>query len=1730
MSIPSSSRDYGRFDELAEEFAERYRRGERPSLQEYIDRLPEMADEIREMFPALVEVERVEGDVRDDAIEKRPAVPRLKELGDYRIVRQVGRGGMGVVYEAEQISLGRRVALKVLPGHVVGDRKALERFRREAKAAARLHHTNIVPVFEVGQAGDVAFYAMQFIQGQALDQVIDELGRLRDRGAGPAGDAGAGSRSDAKLADGTETPMLIASGPRNRKLAHMAESLLSGRLGTEALDLTSGSPLAATDPDASKPFDPDLTAAAESRNPGEHFPEPPSGAGVATSAMLPGGTAVSSVESSHRRQPYFRGVAQIGRQAAQGLAYAHSRGIIHRDIKPSNLLLDTAGVVWITDFGLAKADEDGLTATGDILGTLRYMAPERFRGEGDARADVYALGVTLYELLTLRPAYHSSDRLKLITQVKTEEPARPRSLDSRIPRDLETIVLKAIEKEPGSRYQSADAMAEDLRRFLADEPIRARQASAAERYWRWARRNPLIATLGGALTAVLVMATVISLIFAGRMANLAEKERSAGQAERFSRLEADQARDAAKKAQNLSARQASDLLLDRGIEDAKSGEPARALHLFVRALQTLPAGDPNSVPLERVIRANLSAWAETLPPLEHIWPDGPPFTDIAVSPDGEQIAMAVGSDVIQCFRTDSGQPAGPAVKLQGAVGEAMAFAPDGQSLWVASPGKQKVVDRWSLYRLDPAAGRAIQPPIATAGPVLHLAVTPNGRFVVGTVAGLHPQDRGPADDATGDRMWRTASIMVWEAASGRIVRKVDVNAEDWASFTGLAPDGKSVTAWVLRESQCFEGMTFTVDGNEAPVSLGLHPSGPRSEFALQFQNNMRTALAIKDGRIHRWSVTKPGVLDLGVPTPFRFMLDEAAPDGRSVVSRNDYRVFDTGAWPPRASGIRFAQAAWRSERGEYNAARYSPDGRFIASWSLASKNGRRLWRIPRSSSRPPLPPAEIAHLPERSDYYYFARFDRNAMRAVLWWRSHRSFARYDTLNVRLVDTATGATRDATVRHTAGVRDVAFAPDGRYFATASDDSTARVWEAATGRPAGPSLPHTNFVATVAFSPDGNTLAAGDYGRDGLIKLWDWRAGKEVRPPFRHDDIVLNVEFSPDGRYLSSLKTEDWSKNPEFLVWEVGSGRSVIKLSYSVPTNGTARVAQFRPDGRAVAARDANGVLRLWAVPSGRLLGERPLDGDGMTRFSPDGRVIAAAANLGVRLLDGDTLAPLQAGYLPHPDPIRDVAFSPDGAFLLTAHETGSAQLWDVPTRKPIGPPAVLMGPIRAVTFSPDSKTCMCVAADGTVRRWPVHAPFPESDIYRLADRVALLTGQAMDNSQGVDLLPADEWRSLRTRLVKDGSTALVPQRPDADWHDAVAADAEQDGGIFGAEWHLDRLAALRPNDWTIPARRGRVLARAGRRDLAAAAYDKAAKLVRSPVDLADWLRAAAADDEAAKRYDQGLWNLDRAVKFDPNNWAAYAARAALADRAGQFDRGTSDIDEAIRLGADGAVLIQAAERAAGRATQTAGWARVATLLEAAAKDSNLSIELRCHLAIACCKAGDHTGYRAACAGIAGRMPPKGSPLLLSDALVALTAFAVGAGATDNWSQPLSWVDRTLRRYDEREKAEPALKEGLKIWRYRLLRFRGAILYRARRFEEVKAVLRDSMALQPQGGEFYDWLFLALAEHALGRVDEARAAAARARAAQPAATIGSAWDRAELDLLAAELDAVMPPLAK
>jgi serine/threonine protein kinase/tetratricopeptide (TPR) repeat protein len=474
-------------EEVAESFLARLRAGERPALSEYQAKHPELADDIRDLFPALVLME--EG---RRCVEKPPApdptraaeaqVPQ--QLGEYRLLREVGRGGMGVVYEALQESLGRHVALKVLPFNRMVQPEHLERFRREARAAARLHHTNIVPVFGVGEDQSVHYYAMQFIHGQGLDAVLEEVRRLRDSPNADAYDkkslaATVAQSMVAGFHAATESGLGLLTPPPETPNHEVSEPVSENALPADI----------PTSPAPAPPAAPVVNPAHRSKKAGR------SGDATPSKLQLQGDRA------------YFASVASIGAQAAEGLEYAHNQGVVHRDIKPSNLLLDTTGQVWITDFGLAKADDsDVLTNPGDILGTIRYMAPERFHGQTDARCDVYGLGVTLYEMLTLRPAVEHPLAGSPLEQIAHLDPPRPRKVDARIPRDLETIVLKGMAKELDSRYSSAGEMAEDLHRFLADRPIRARRTPWRERAWRWCRRNPAVASLIASVTVLLLVA------------------------------------------------------------------------------------------------------------------------------------------------------------------------------------------------------------------------------------------------------------------------------------------------------------------------------------------------------------------------------------------------------------------------------------------------------------------------------------------------------------------------------------------------------------------------------------------------------------------------------------------------------------------------------------------------------------------------------------------------------------------------------------------------------------------------------------------------------------------------------------------------------------------------------------------------------------------------------------------------------------------------------------------------------------------------------------------------------------------------------------------------------------------------------------------------------------------------------------------------------------------------
>jgi serine/threonine protein kinase/tetratricopeptide (TPR) repeat protein len=356
------------------------------------------------------------------------------QLGDYQIIRQIGRGGMGIVYEAQQLSLARPVALKVLPLAGAIDPRQLRRFRVEAQAAAQLHHTNIVPVYAVGCERGVHYYAMQYVEGKSLADLIRELRQLEGRE--PAG----------------------AAPPPT--LSH--EQSLASRIASGQFEPATGPPAS------------DL---------GQQFR-------AASSAQIFAPVASSS---SARDRSYFRTVASLGIQAAEALEHAHQEGTVHRDIKPANLMVDVRGHLWVTDFGLARLQDDaGLTLSGDLVGTIRYMSPEQAIGHRsvvDQRSDIYSLGVTLYELVTLEPAFGGSDRRELLRRVIEDDPRPLRSLTPAAPRELETIIQKTMAKEPKDRYLTAQELADDLRRFLEYKPIRAKRPRLTERVAKWGRRH-----------------------------------------------------------------------------------------------------------------------------------------------------------------------------------------------------------------------------------------------------------------------------------------------------------------------------------------------------------------------------------------------------------------------------------------------------------------------------------------------------------------------------------------------------------------------------------------------------------------------------------------------------------------------------------------------------------------------------------------------------------------------------------------------------------------------------------------------------------------------------------------------------------------------------------------------------------------------------------------------------------------------------------------------------------------------------------------------------------------------------------------------------------------------------------------------------------------------------------------------------------------------------------------
>jgi serine/threonine protein kinase/WD40 repeat protein len=1363
--------------ELAEEFLERYRKGQRPPLREYIERHPDLAGEIREVFPAMAMMEHIaladeslEGDATGDLPVRRP--PPLEQLGDYRIVREVGRGGMGVVYEAEQVSLGRHVALKVLPPQMLRDAKTRRRFEREARAAAKLHHTNIVPVFGVGEQGETPYYVMQFIQGQGLDCVLEELKRLRAGGPGvPAAAA-------------------LSTVGRDVSAADVARSLMTGRLDAQPTDASTaangnGQGLAST-------------AGSDSAHASSHS---------SSSLTLPGG---EPARGKARRQTYWQGVGRIGIQVADALAYAHGQGIVHRDIKPSNLLLDTHGIVWVTDFGLAKTDDQqNLTHTGDILGTLRYMPPEAFGGKVDSRGDVYALGLTLYEMLAFRPAFDEKERGRLVKQVTGEAPAPLQKLNPEVPRDLETIVQKAIEREPSHRYVSASELADDLRRFVDDEPIRARRTSYAERLARWGRRNPALAALSGTV-GLLALVVMCGLWYGNASARRALKVQTELRSEADERARQAAAAEARARTEALRA-------------DAKAEDARRAAAAAEAANESLTSAQDS---LRRILYAtqlNLAqvAWdsgipSRTLDLLEATRPRPgesdfrgfewsyfrrqalgelavrklPGFQAESISRSGEGRALSADGALFASVQVPQGRRKPPLLIIQetatgrlrrqiplptlmtpslgSSIAASLAFSADGSRLALAS-----YLRDYSSSRFDTEARsfgvHAFVWSLADGRELLHDSWSSADRMSTLNIALSRDGSRVALTSYFLERSlgrWAfSGDLRVLDVASGR-ERVHLASASEGYYYFAISPDGRLVaaTAW-----SGWSGGTF-----ELTQRLVVHD--------------------IESGR------PRTDLEDLGIqPAGVHF-----SPDGRLLaVTTRDRGLAASLVLCDLQTGRPVATEHLPTALGILPRVAFSPDGRLLI---LASSSGPacQVRELPtgRLLHTPSLGSTGSAHLAVRPSDGLLLTIDSSGN--IREWPSPA--AQPASLDSgRIVEKAGGATFAAGGRELIALKDSSDPNQPARF-TVYDVATGSVLRQFARCEPGTAI-YSVGRAPFAISTFGSRLVMPLYTPDGRdvdhLEVWDSASGRRLLSLDKSAlggglpawSPVSAQAFDASGTRLAlPIELTEPGPKGKGLIYR-GSAVAIVELPSgrllrTTPVMRTTQSAILRPDGKLlalaftqyVASGERRVRVELRDPDSGQLVQtlRSNLLSAGVLAFSPDGRRLAAAPDRS-RAASSSGSFPVEvwdlaAGAAPEPlhldghgSGVVAIAFSPDGRRLATTATRSSfidceLKLWDLTSGRDL------------VTWAPTGGRPVDLAFDAEGRRLRVLlSGYPADDL-----RVVLLDASPLaPEVEAIDLvdrlaadLPLNGELAEKVKAqpgldpaVRAAALAVVPLRPE-----------------------------------------------------------------------------------------------------------------------------------------------------------------------------------------------------------------------------------------------------------------------------------------------------------------------------------------------------------------------------
>jgi WD40 repeat protein/tetratricopeptide (TPR) repeat protein len=1350
---------------------------------------------------------------------------------------------------------------------------------------------------------------------------------------------------------------------------------------------------------------------------------------------------------------------------AEALAYAHAQGTLHRDVKPSNLLLDTQGTVWVTDFGLAKGQDGGdLTGTGDLVGTLRYMAPERFAGRSDARSDVYALGLTLYELLTLRPAFGEADRSKLIAQVQHAEPPGPRRLDPAVPRDLETVVLKAMSKDPGHRYPSAADLAEDLRRFAEDKPIRARRVGPAERLWRWCRRNPLVASLAAAVAVLLVAVAVVSAVMAFHIGaantDLAEARDEAKRQAKTARGHADKEKEERRKREKALAR----LYVSNGAQALDRGDLFGSLPWFVAALK-IEKDDPRQAEVHRI---RLHTVLQQCPRVQLFFQDAPVKAP-EFREDGRSITAsdrsADGRRVVKVQNRDR-------LELLGAGTVGWMADPLGQGALVAAAAasRARIARRHSEARVwDTATGRAVTPPLKYdgAGGLLRAFFSPDGRRVY--TAGcrwITAEDRIEIEE------------QIWDAVTGKPVtpplKRAGAPAAHVTYDAEFSPNGKCVLShgythtsarplipglWVWEATT---GLLIMSSPQPEPGWVRFNPDGRR----LLFEDH-------RGGVVQLWDIAAR--VPIGGPLGTRAHSYDAwtwgdfSRNGRRVITRSkgeadnqhDLRVWAAHTGKPLSPPIQ--TEVWPNSYGLLTS--LSADGsRILAGrWQPGIQSEVRV--LDAATGRPISPRLPFdAQLSKAS----FSRDGRHVLMA-----SHDGKG-------RLWDLATVAYSDSFLRLGTPLSRGAFSPDGRRALSASDQGV-QLWHTTTGQPAGllfrlnpdkPNHPAYDSISHVSFSPDGRLILA--VGRravtaEGASRRWvsearilDAVTGRPIAPLLQPGGTISQHAFSPDSRRVLLVVENATKPGAEVQVWDVSSGR-LARPPRKLGQWAKDTTALFSADLRylATASRGKASVqVRVWDTTSGEAI-TPPLTMPGnnpRVAFSPDGRRVAASGVVGnsiaeVRIWDittGHLLIPIRQEYQ---RAFTEVAFRHDGVLFATASEDRTARVWNATTGEAVTPPLQHEAPVAHVEFSPDGRRLL-TTTQRTVCIWDAETGEPLTPPLRPGSHVSaaaflperLLSDPHLPDEYlplwrpvgswpGPALFTSDGWHVL---IFHDANEVQVwdlspDRRPLDDLELLVGLLSGRKIDATGASVPF----ATRQSDW----------------QKLKTAYPKAFTVPEHQVTA--WRQAEQREKERAKKAAGEIY-ANRGQGHVNQVRLPHVNQFRLPEAAAEFAR-------AIELGHDDVWT----------------WTTMA-LVRLAWKDE--------------------AGYRQARADMLKRFG---------------TTRDAGAAGVFAWNYCLAPAARS--------ELEPVLKMLDKVAPADVA-CRGLLLYRLGRFEEAVNCLNETIARSPnKEGRGADWFFLAMSHHRLGHGEEAERWLAKA--VRYTKQVQNARERLELQILQREAEALI-----